>query len=204
MKATFQKLVILAKAEKKQSITLGVLVVAAMGLWLRAAVKSGDDAPTGQQASDTAGAGSSAVTGPTLIEIKDFKTVALRAPGPMTRDVFVPRPEDFPPPAQPEPVDTAPAKSTTGNDDKTNELQELQPQTTAERVQEEAQQLRLRSTVVGAHSIAIIETSVAGEDARVVLKVGQSVEGFTLIRVLNRSAVLEKEGIEVTLSLPLY
>jgi len=196
-------MIILAKAERKQSITLGALVLAALGLWARAAVKPGSEA---QAAEQDAASGSTAPssTAPATVEVKHYKTIILERSSSLSRDLFAPRPEDFPPPVQTEQAQPETAKSAAGSDDNTKTLQGLQPQTEAERVQEEARGLRLRSTVVGNESIAIIETTLAGTPARVVLRVGDPVQGFTLKSVLSRSVVLEKNGIEVTLSLPLY
>lgn len=203
MRATIQKIIILAKAERKQSITLAVLVVAALGMWARAAVKQGSQAQASQQ--DTASVAQTASpTASAAVEIKRYETITLEQATPLSRDLFAPRPEDFPPPVQMEQAQAEPAKSASGSDDNTTSLQGLQPQTETERVQEEARSLRLRSTVVGNESIAIIETTLAGSAARVVLRVGDPVQGFTLKEVLSRSVVLEKNGIEVTLSLPLY
>ncbi len=200
MKATYQKLVILAKAEPKQSIALGVVTVLAAGVLGARRVRSGSDALAQNPETSTAEVLEDREGAPA----KPRPKVIVASADPITRDLFVPRPEDFPPPVQTEPISTETSKSATRSDDKTNRANIL-PQMTAEaRVLAESSDLTLRSTVVGNDPIAVIEVRRTGTPGRVVLRVGESVLGFRLVRVVNRQAVFEKDGVEVELALPMH
>jgi len=198
MKLTYQKLIILAKAEPKQSITLGVVTVLALGFWARTAVRSGSEA----MAEDPATTSGEVLESASGLQDKPRPVVIVASADPITRDLFVPRPEDFPPPVQTEPISTLASKSPTRSDDKTNRANTLPKMTAEERVLAESSDLTLRSTVVGNDPIAVIEVSRTGSPGRVVLRLGDSVLGFRLVRVVNRQAVFEKDGVEVELTLP--
>jgi len=67
-------------------------------------------------------------------------------------------------------------------------------------VREEASRLQLSSTMVGANPIAVFQ--VGGTNgSRAVLRVGETIEGFELVGVSARSAVLSKNEIRVELSI---
>lgn len=199
MRLTIQKLIILAKAEKKQSITLAVLCVMALGLWARAAMQGPAAASAASPRADRESKKAENTDRP-----KPRETIVLPAVPTLARDLFVPRPEDFPRPAQTEPLHPEAEKSDTGNDDNMNQGNQLPRLSTAERVREESKRLTLRSTVVGADPIAVIETENAGKTERLVLRLGASVDGFTLRAVHNRQAVFEKDGVLVELAIPLH
>lgn len=199
MRATVHKLVILAKAEPKQSITLGVVTVLALGLWARAATQNGSRAMAASGGSTDAVEQDREQARAAAREV-----VVIDGAHPITRDLFTPRPEDFPPPVQTEPIAAAASKSPTGSDDKTNEANSLPQLTPEARVLAESGALTLRSTVVGADPIAVIEVRRSGTPERAVLRVGDSVIGFRLVRVVNRHAVVEKDGVEVELTLPMH
>lgn len=201
MRATAQKLVILAKAERKQSITLGVLILFGIGFWARAAIKP----------NSIASAATSEDTAATATEFREPGSntpeklrIVVSGADPLTRDLFLPRPEDFPPPVQTDPSLGDGAKSADRSDDNTLGANTLPRLTVEERVLQESQRLTLRSTVVGAEPIAVVEVKRTGSPERVILRTGDTVLGFTLVRVVNRRAVFEKEGIEVTLALPMH
>lgn len=199
MKAQYQKLVILAKSEPKQSIALAVLLVIALGFWARSLAKSGSNA----MASTGGSASQQVLEDQKSSALKPRPRVIVTGADPITRDLFVPRPEDFPPPVQTEPIDARASKSPTGSDDKTNKAQGLPRLTPEARVLAEAGELTLRSTVVGADPIAVIEHLREGKTQRTVLRVGDTVRGFRLVRVVDRRVVIEKDGIEVVLTLPI-
>lgn len=199
MRANVHKLLILAKAEPKQSITLGVVTVVALGLWARAATQSGSRAMA-----DGGGVADTTLEDREQSSRASRETVVIDGAHPITRDLFTPRPEDFPPPVQTEPITGAASKSATGSDDKTNEANSLPQLTPEARVLAESGALTLRSTVVGADPIAVIEVRRSGSPERAVLRIGDSVLGFRLVRVVNRHAVVEKDGVEVKLTLPMH
>ena len=132
MRATYQKLLILLKADKQKSIVLGALLVLALGFWARAALKSRSSASAsaGQTAKATGGSESAEASEP---EPRPLAVIALD--GPITRNLFVPRPEDFPPPAQTEPTHAEAEKSSPRRDDNTttqNTLPRLTPKSGCE------------------------------------------------------------------------
>lgn len=199
MRATYQKLLILLKADKQKSIVLGALLVLALGFWARAALKSRSSASAsaGQTAKATGGSESAEASEP---EPRPLAVIALD--GPITRNLFVPRPEDFPPPAQTEPTHAEAEKSSPRRDDNTTTQNTLPRLTLEERVRGQARELTLRSTVVGSEPIAVVESTAGGKTVRRVLKMGGVIDGFTLRSVVNRSVVMEKGGVEVTLTIP--
>jgi len=198
VRETYQKLVILLQADKKQSIALGLLLVLALGFWARAALKS---------RSSASASGGAVATSSNQSDGEDSEKVILpRAvialDPPITRDLFVPRPEDFPPPVQTEPTHTEAEKSNTRRDDNTTTQNTLPRLTPEQRVRDEARELTLRSTVVGSEPIAVIESTLGSKPTRRVLTIGGVFEGFTLRAVVNRSVVMEKDGVTVTLTIP--
>ncbi len=200
MHPAIQKLIILAKAEKKQTITLGVLVVLALGLWARAAATSGNRAQASDSASASAPAPASAKSEPQ----KKPAAVVIVPPAPkLDRDLFLPRSEDFALPAQTDPGEGSGAKSALDTDDNIADRNNLPRLTPEQQIRSEASRLTLRSTVVGNEPIAVVEADVSGTTERFVLRLGDSAFGFTLRGVHNRSARLEKGGVVVELTIPL-
>ena len=55
---------------------------------------------------------------------------------------------------------------------------------------------------MGSEPIAVVESTAGGKTVRRVLKMGGVIDGFTLRSVVNRSVVMEKGGVEVTLTIP--
>lgn len=200
MHPSIQKFIILAKAEKKQTVTLGVLVVLALGMWARAAVKSGNQA----EASAPASSSSAETTSAKNKAAAEPAPVVIVPPAPsLARDLFLPRSEDFARPVQTEPRAESGAKSALDTDDNIPDRNNLPRLTPDQQIRSEARRLTLRSTVVGNEPIAVVEADVSGTTERIVLRVGESAFGFTLLGVHNRSARLEKGGVVVELTIPL-
>lgn len=199
MHPAIQKLIIRAKAEKKQTATLGVLIVLALGMWARAAVKSGNQASASSSTSAAAQSTESAKE-----PASKPAPVVIVPPAPsLGRDLFLPRSEDFALPVQTEPDAAGGAKSALNRDDNTPDRKNLPRLTPEQQIRSEAGRLTLRSTVVGNEPIAVVEADVSGKTERTVLRVGDSAYGFTLLGVHNRSARLEKGGVVVELTIPL-
>jgi len=121
-----------------------------------------------------------------------------------TRDIFALNPEKFPEPAQPDQSAEVPPKSDASMDESV-EARALSEQQLAERgVRQEAERLRLKSTILGSNPIAVIEAPQKGKTRSVVLGVGDELDGFKLIEIQRFSVLIEKNGVrvELTRSLP--
>jgi hypothetical protein len=195
-------LIIKAKAEKKQTAALLILTVMAIGLWARGAAQSNSSAQAGQTESTSTASDASASGAAGGERAREFVTVPPTAA--LSRDLFLPRAEDFARPPQTDPGEALGAKSARDHDEKTPDPESLPRVTLEERVREQAGRLTLRSTVVGTDPIAVIETEASGQTERVVLRMGETGFGFTLRGVRHRTATLEKDGVVVELTIPLH
>ncbi len=66
-------------------------------------------------------------------------------------------------------------------------------------VREEAGGLRLKSILMGPSPMAVIESGVSGRRTARTLRIGDRVDGFTLVSVEAAGAVLEKHGVRIEL-----
>jgi len=67
----------------------------------------------------------------------------------------------------------------------------VREQARRKRIQAEAGQLVLQSTIVGSSPMAIINGHV--------VRAGKSIEGFRVLQVTSHACVVEKDGVKVTL-----
>lgn len=67
------------------------------------------------------------------------------------------------------------------------------------RIEEEASALRLRSTLLGGNPLAVIERPEGGGARRQVARLGESVEGFRVIRIDAHEIEVEKDGVRVVI-----
>ncbi len=67
------------------------------------------------------------------------------------------------------------------------------------RVEAEAAKLRLRSTLLGASPLAVIERSEGGAAKRRVARPGEQVDGFRVVRIEAHLVELEKDGVRIVL-----
>ena len=66
-------------------------------------------------------------------------------------------------------------------------------------VREEAESLRLKSTLMGPNPMAVIESSISGQRVSRTLRPGDRIDGFLLLTVESRLVVLEKHGERIEL-----
>lgn len=66
-------------------------------------------------------------------------------------------------------------------------------------VESEAAGLRLRSTLLGGNPLAVIERAEGGATRRQVARLGESVEGFRVIRIEAHEIEVEKDGVRVVI-----
>lgn len=193
-------------ADKKKAGVLAGLVLVACALGLRAALITRGGAVRAA-AVNTASAPAAPKGGAaknTHAEVRKpagERVVRLPALDGLTRNIFLPDPDVFPLSAQTDAADREAAKSRTGNDDKSSDL-ERDVRERSRRVREEAGRLRLRSTIVGGTPLVVIERTTGAKGAGLVLRLGQEIDGFTLLEVRSDRAVLQKEGVRVELELP--
>ncbi|MCB9849060.1 MAG: hypothetical protein H6814_11690 [Phycisphaeraceae bacterium] len=202
MKARLIEFWVLLSSDKRKASVLGVLLVAALGLWARMALtgaKPSSAVAAGSAAGDSADVAGDDRRDPTEgFEVAPL--VTLPATTPLERDLFVPGPGFGPRPSQTEHPDTTDPKSGQGSDDKSPVSPELRRQELERAVRNEASHLYLSSTMVGSNPVAVIQQEGAN-GVRAVLRLGESFEGFELVEVSPRSAVLSKDGIRVELSI---
>lgn len=193
-------------ADKKKATALGALALLSGGLWIRAAVMSGPSqaaASTHETTTDTtnkhsSSAGASAAAGG--VNPETFPAITLEAVGDLNRDLFALSDALLASSAQMEQAGSDRPKSARRNDDKSLRTATTRAQTVEERVRDEAQGLHLRSTMIGANPIAVIEVAGATGRSSPVLRLGDHVAGFVLRVVRAQEVELEKEGVRVTLS----
>ncbi len=193
---------IIITADRKKVFALCTLLLSAISLWARNAFTSGDDSRpqgTSVRADGSEGSDQSLNEGDGGDGTKMRRRVSIPPITPLSRDLFATNEEYFSSSAQTDSVDEDDAKSAPGNDDNPKAQRELAQRLLERRVRREAEELRLRSTMMGALPIAVIETKSSGSSAGVVVRVGQMIDGFRLVEVGRDIAVLEKEGVHVEL-----
>lgn len=193
---------IIITADRKKAFALCTLLLSAVSLWARNAFTSGDDArPQGTAVSADGAGGSDHASGGGGVGdgTRGRRRVSIPPITPLRRDLFATNEEYFSSSAQTDSADEDNAKSAAGNDDNPKAQREMAQRLLERRVRREAEELRLRSTMMGALPIAVIETKSSGSSAGVVVRVGQTIDGFRLIEVGRDIAVLEKEGVLVEL-----
>jgi len=202
MQERLRDLWIVITADKKKAGVLGGLLVVALVLWARTALTespkraaASDDQATTQTSTGTAGDSGDGANG----SEKPREIVRAVSPALLQRDLFAVSDERLAPPAQPDPSEEAGHKSEAGSDDKPVEQERSARLTRDERVREEARRLRLRSTMLGRRPMAVIEVTKDRSRTSGVVRLGESIEGFRVVEIAARAAVLEKDGVRVVL-----
>ncbi len=205
MNQRFAEVWAIVTADKKKTGVLACLVLVAVGLWLRAALTSGPSrAGASTSATDASGFASNKTAGknkgPAEADAAPPKTVRFTTPEPLRRDMFALSDPLVALSAQPDLLVPDDPKSRAGTDDKSARAGGPEPVSIVSRVRQEAESLRLRSTMVGTNPIAVIEPNSGARRNAAVLRVGDMIDGFTLVEVHAHSVVMEKDGVRVTLS----
>lgn len=186
-------------ADKKRAAMLGALALVAVVLWIQKGLQSENSraaAPRAASATTPRSAGPDATP--------QDRGEEIRVPGPsrLERDLFALSEAYFPWPSQTDSSGVEDPKSSDGIDDNSIDTERLNREALVRGVRDEAKRLRLRSTMLGATPVAVIEEAGSGQRGSSVLRVGQSIAGFTVIEIGTRRAVLEKHGVEVELIVP--
>lgn len=197
-------------ADKKKSVTLAALLVVLTGLGVKHLASRGPSKASAQAmleqpldgSSEVSGAGQRAVSralasaGP----LPDQQVISVPRPARISRDLFAIEAEQFPLPAQPErPVVSSASSETT-------QVESAEPNADEERARVEAQLIaetagwRLRSILMGSSPSVVMEVDGAGA-RRAVMRVGQTLRNWTLVQIEASSAVIERDGLRVRVSL---
>ncbi len=197
MKRQLLELWIAASSDPRKLGILGALLVVALGLWGRAALmQSGPSEAEASRKGSASSSASSAKGGEHSSEkAGPTRVVTLPPIEPLGRDLFAVSEELIPQPSQPEAKASGAPKPSPSNDDKPMDLEQLR----IARIMERASGLRLRSTIVGGEPIAVIEQVGRRSQGRVV-RLGEQIAGFSLVKVDAGRVVLEQDGVRVELA----
>lgn len=136
----------------------------------------------------------------TLDELKaGGPVIEVAAPPASNRNVFGFDAHSFPDPAQSAPSTEVGEKSGAEAVESPREAERARAEQIARLVREEAGRLRLKSTLMGPNPMAVIEFGAKGRPAARTLRIGDQVDGFTLVHVEVSRVVVEKHGVEVEL-----
>ncbi len=202
MNQRFAEVWAIVTADKKKAGVLACLVLVAVGLWVRAALTSG---PSRAEASaGSSGFASTRSNGNNKVSdeipVAPPRPVWFSDPDVLKRDMFALSDPLVALSAQPDLLAADDPKSRVGTDDKSTRTGAPGTISVESRVRQEAESLRLRSTMIGTNPIAVIEPIAGARRNAAVLRVGDTIDGFTLIEIHAHSVEMEKEGVRVTLS----
>ncbi len=192
-------------SDRKKASVLGSLVLVAGGLWLRAAITSGPksanaSSKTRMTESGKKRAEKSAKAEKDAPRLTRTRVVEMAPPPELQRDLFMLSDALLASSPQTEPNDMGTPKSAGGKVDKSLRPAVIAAQTIEERVASEAARLQLRSTMIGANPTAVIESDDTSRSGATVVRVGNTVAGFTVIAIRAREVELEKEHVRVTIA----
>jgi len=206
VKRQFTQMWIAITQDGKKAAVLGALVLVALVLWARATILSSGPRQAQAGADAAESSGSSAPSGDRALWTDDgsdeVAATKLPAVEPLHRDFFTPSESYFPKSSQTDSSDEETPKFAGGTDETSDESRSPREQH-ARSVQERAERLRLRSTVVGAQPYAVIQSTSFEEGRGKVFSVGDVVDGLNLIEIASDHVVLEHSGVRVTLRLKL-
>lgn len=219
MKARAMEAWVALTSDKRRAGVLGGLVLVALVMWARAAlVSSSDDGGAGPaKASASAGSegaapnasGNAAPSGGApaadALSTPDQGAVQLPPVPPLARDLFAYSREYFPEPVQTdstaqEDPKSAPAQVEISSDEE--EPEETEDEQALLVRADAARWLRLRSLMLGKEPVAVIESTAPKDPRSSVIRVGESIAGFTLVSVAARTVMVERDGVQVELTLP--
>jgi len=202
MRRKLQELQILLQANPRQAALLGTLALIAVGMWLRVMATGRPAAKVIASQTQTAASLKDSARRASAQEVDVAQKPPLRipAPAPLTRDLFRKTPAEL---ALSDQTDQRPAdeaKSQGPRVENPEQSDSADEQALARLVREEAARLTVRSIVLGANPVAVIEN--AGSQARpVVVRQGQSVGGFTVLRIEQGAVMVRKDGVTIRLGL---
>lgn len=198
MQQKIQELILTAKADPKKIGVLGALMLVLVVLGAKQVIGA---KPEEAQARDAVNAVRDEVLGLSDIESLIASGPSIQVPSQegRMRDLFRFDERHFPKPVLIEEDPEGSAKSDDKQDDPVRV--EVDPAAReAERIRNEAERFRLTSTLLGSSPIALIDLSTGRNQPRShMLRIGEEIEGFTLVSVSHRQAVIEYSGHRFTL-----
>ena len=203
MKRKVQEFWVLAREEKQKLGVLVVLFAVLGGLGVRTLVSGG---PRSASASEGGAEAAKSTTDLAIEKLNAERSgtfIRTVRPERLERNLFSLDGRFFPEAAQPLQVDEVEVSAVTVEVQSVDEPAVTRGPTLAELIEEEADRLRLRSTMVGSNAIAVIEIDSGSGGERLVLGVGQLIEGFRVEEIRATIVVLEKQGVRVELRLVL-
>lgn len=193
-------------ADRRKAGALGSLMLVAGGLWIRAALMSGPSkvhasgGATGADGDNGGASGLSSAQSPGSAPVLPSRAITFSAPPPLSRDLFALSDAILASSPQTDSAPTASPKFERGKDETRVTEPVVSPKTTEELVRDQVERLRLRSTMISSNSIAVIETMTGSRQEARVLRIGDEINGFTLIAVMALQVELEKDGVRVTIT----
>ncbi|MGP1310430.1 MAG: hypothetical protein ACTS27_09560 [Phycisphaerales bacterium] len=183
-------------ADKKKASILGGLGAVALVLGARALLLSGDDPKpaSSTQAQITPAFASGVPTEDAEDRLRALMSQSTGAAYPTypDRDLFALREAYFPHPAEPEPPQDESAKSAEQRD----EVIPRRP--TASEIA--AASLTLKSTLIGKRPLAVLSVSGLSGGTEHVVRVGDSVNGFSVVEIGAKRIVLDLDGERIELA----
>jgi len=185
-------------SDKRKASALAALMLVLVVL----GVKQADLAlPSSATAEPGDGSGLAGLVTESSLDELGFRGPIIRAPRPepTERDLFRLDPAFFPKPSQTAPSDPEPPKSAARPAEVPVDTG-LAERALRERVLSESAALRLKSVMMGRQPIAVIQSNAGARPETVMLRPGETVNGFELIEVKANTVVLEKQGVTIELT----
>lgn len=214
MKRRLSEMWLLVTADRKRAAILGTLLLVLTGVGAkmflfdgpRRARASNADATSEKSGADRKASGKSSSSGQqgSRTNAAEYGAPERRTVIPaanVVRDLFALNDERFKP-LQTEPSDKGAGlagKSQTGSVEKETSAPVSEAEVIRQRVLEEASHLRLRSILLGSRPAAVIESSGGKKGSSMVVAVGQTIDGFSLVSIGSEGVVVEKDGVQVQL-----
>ena len=180
--------------DKKKACILGLLLVAAIFFVGKVLFKSSPETAVAMQATpaatDQSPAGSSGAGNPTLIKLNNRTPAVKISRKPVkavTRDIFQPNPTIFPIVEAVE-LDNQPSVVKGSQDDRTKVIKAKN-----DKIRQQGALLKLEGVTIRPDPIAIINGAVLGR--------GGVINGFRVVRIEFQRCVVEKDGVELNLTM---
>lgn len=196
MNERFNDLWVMVQQDRKKAATLGALMVVAVAMGIRAIV-SGAGGPSKAAAAPAVKSGAGAASKAAAPLTMEQALASLRPQQRLSMDGVPPRDLFHSTWAVIGGVESeGGGKSPAGLADNATGAPPEDPRL---RVEKEASALRLRSTLLGGNPLAVIERAESGAARRQVARLGESVEGFRVIRIDAHEIEVEKDGVRVVI-----
>lgn len=199
MKQFAMELKVLWDTQRRRMVSLGVLMVAFALMLGRNVILPGIKGALASPEPKAAAASAAPEAASEAVHVSARPMIRLPAPPPLARDLFAYDRDRFPLPApEPEVAQNLPKSGDVPVEVTPGEVEPTLAQIEAG-IRSEAGTLRLRSLVVGAAPLAVIEVEEGEGRGRHLLSEGDSVAGFRLVSVKETSVILVKQDVEVEL-----